>query len=112
MNTGVKTIDFQDFVNMGIYKFDTRSCGLTIRNISQIDSCDLTTQRIVIRIPDNLHRINTIFAIEFLENVINRLGSIDRFKEKVEIKGANYSIKSTIDETVTNVLKEAHLELR
>src|SRR5689334_14510542 len=97
-----KTINFQDFVDKGYTRFDSRSCAIAVRNLSKIDDFDITAGELTIEFPENLHRINSVFAEEFLESIISKLRSFKHFQEKVKFVGGNYSIKSTIDDTVTH----------
>lgn len=108
MYTQLKIIDFQDFINAGYNKFETRSCGIILRKLSSLDQTMDKEQRLLIKMPPHLHSINTTFIEEFLATFSRQLSSADDFENRVEFENTNVSIKQAFSNTVNKILERRY----
>lgn len=102
------TIDLKDCVAPGIDALNNRKWGIAIRSISGIDSKEKQYDHIIIKISKQINTINSVFLAEFLENVVYRMGSLEKFKQRFSFETdgqyTDAKINYYVEEAVKNIL--------
>ena len=100
------TIDLSNYRTKGAKVFSGRDRGLDVRNKSHIDELESLSDKIVIKIPDDIYSINPSFLEEFLFNVVQKLRA-QGFQSKFEfINEGKYKISHDLDEAIERILRE------
>jgi len=85
--------------------FSGRPRGEKVRKESKIDDLELSSDKIIIEIPEVIGSINPSFLEEFLYHVVRKLG-IEGFREKFEFKSLGvYKIEPDLEDALDRIQK-------
>jgi len=108
MIKGFIMIDLGDFRTKGAKVFTGRNRGKQVRIKSQIEAVEKNSNKVTIKVPEDIYSINPSFLEEFLRPVVKKLGK-HKFYEKFsfECEGP-YDINTDLEEAVDRILRENH----
>ena len=86
--------------------FTGRDRGIQVRNESNINSIETTSEIIEIFIPADIRSINPSFLEEFLNDVVLKLGSDVFFKKIKFISEGRYNVTPDLEEAIQSILRE------
>ncbi len=102
----IKTIDLQDYRTPGSRVFTGRDRGISVRDASNINIIEAESDKIIIKIPQDIGSINPSFLEEFLCDVVNKLQT-EGFFEKFQFENnGRYKINNDLQEAVERILRE------
>jgi uncharacterized protein YcnI len=103
MNSTV--IDLENFREGASKVFTSRVRGINVCHSSKIDSLELISDKITIKIPKDICSINPSFFEGFLCNVITKLKK-EGFKNKFSfVNEGEYKIETDLNEGIYRILK-------
>ncbi len=104
--SNIKTINLQDYRTPRSRVFTGRDRGINVRNASKIDQLEAESDKVIIKIPEDIGSINPSFLEEFLYNVVNKLQP-EAFFTKFEFENnGRYKIDNDLQEAVERILRE------
>ena len=99
-------IDLAEFRTPGSRVFTGRDRGIEVREQSEIDKIERESERILIKIPDDIGSINPSFLEEFLFHIVVKLKP-DAFFDKVQFENnGRYKIDTDLKEAVDRILRD------
>ena len=106
MNSKENIIDLEDYRVDRAKVFTGRDRGFYVRTESKIDEIELSYDRIIVIIPDNIYSINPSFFEELFFNVVNKLGK-ESFLSKFEFQNkGEYNFQKPLIEAIERILRK------
>lgn len=106
---GVKVIDLDEFTPPGATVLATRPWGIVARSRSNVDMLAKDYDRILIRVPKHVSRVNPSFLEEFLEDVFTTYGWEEFTRKFSFVFPHHMRLNADLAEAATRVLQDSNI---